>query len=81
MSSLLRRDGQSTLVMDKFGQDYDVDSWLHSQTYCCYRQSNLAVTDNRTAEYHEGDLDMKRKLCIGAWCNAEYFDLNIRNRI
>jgi len=78
MSSLLRRNGQSILVMDKFGQDYNVNRWLSSRTYCSHGQSSLAVTDNRTAEYHEGDLHMKRKLFIGAWCNTDYFDLNIK---
>ena len=80
MSSLLRRNGQSILVMDKFGQDYNVNCWLSSRTYCSHGQSGLAVKDNRTAEYHEGDLNMKRKLFIGAWCNTDYFDLNIRKK-
>jgi len=48
LTARLRRQGLTTVVVDRAGQSYDMDAWCHSGTFRMGAQPGLLLTDNQT---------------------------------
>lgn len=53
LTSRLRRQGKSTLVVDRNGVGYDVKDWWRSGTFRLGDQANLIASDNRSREFDQ----------------------------
>jgi hypothetical protein len=59
--------GMRALVVGVDGRAYERESWRESRTFRSGEQSNLLVSDNRTREYFEADLETRNHLSQLAW--------------
>ncbi len=63
----LRRQGLSSLVVDRAGAVYEPEQWPRSRTLWQGDQEGLLVADNQTLPYTNGDLARRRLLSRIAW--------------
>lgn len=58
---------QRLVLVDKFGQCYDIQDWIRSKTYCCPGQPGLCIADNNTDSYDKQNIPDKRQMEFDAW--------------
>jgi hypothetical protein len=63
----LRRQGLSSLVVDRAGAVYEPERWSRSRTLWQGDQEGLLVADNQTLPYANGDFARRRLLSTIAW--------------
>lgn len=52
LSHKARTEGKRLLVVDRAGQNYDVEDWPHSATFRSATAENLLVSDNTTSHFY-----------------------------
>jgi hypothetical protein len=57
----------SVFVVGKDGIAYDKEEWQRSNTFRQHDQSNLIISDNRTDEYLNSELELRKRLSEDAW--------------
>lgn len=62
--------GLRAVVVGRDGVAYVPDQWPQSETFWQAEQGNLLVSDNQTATYAGGDLDLRTTLSRYAWGGA-----------
>jgi len=58
---------KTILVVDKIGEQYDIDDWMGSKTFWECDQENLMISDNQTRKYQASDFDMRELFHWYAW--------------
>jgi len=55
------------VVIDKKGNQYDVQDWISSKTYCSPNQPELCIADNNTDHYDKQSILNKKQMEYDAW--------------
>ena len=58
---------KAILVVDKNGNQYQIDDWVGSKTFWEGDQENLMISDNQTRKYQASDFDMRELFSWFAW--------------
>jgi hypothetical protein len=70
------------VVIDRYGNVYDILEWKASSTYWVDEQANLIAADNRTRQYAAGSEELRTRLMDYAWVHPSCWTLRVhRSRL
>ncbi|MDQ6756637.1 MAG: hypothetical protein M3004_06845 [Bacteroidota bacterium] len=67
ITNQILKNNKNVLVVDKFGNKYEINSWYDSKTFWSFNQENLLIADNQTKKYLSASENKRRIYTLIAW--------------
>jgi hypothetical protein len=82
MTKQIMAQNLKPIVIDRYGNVYDIPEWKASSTYWVDEQVNLIAADNRTRQYAAGSEELRTRLMDYAWVHPSRWTLRVhRSRL